>query len=267
MCATCGCSGAEAVGEKAHEHGREHSHGQGHPHAHPHRHREPSPPVDRPPNLIRLERDVLARNNELAELNRRRLSADRIFALNLMSSPGAGKTTLLERTLREVGTAWPIQVIEGDQETDHDTRRLQAAGGRAVQINTGTGCHLDASMVERGLRLLAPVPRSLVVIENVGNLVCPALFDLGEHSRVLVSAVTEGEEKPVKYPHMFRAATLVLLNKIDLLPYVPFELDRFREYVRQVSPRLPVFPVSATRGDGMGDWYGWLRGQAAHAAE
>jgi hydrogenase nickel incorporation protein HypB len=246
MCATCGCSPAPD---------HEHHH---HPHRHDHVHAKPA--------RVRLEERVLARNDEQAARNRRWLSERRILAVNLMSSPGAGKTTLLERTIHEAGGAVPIQVIEGDQETDADARRLRDAGCRAVQINTGTGCHLDASMVDRGLRELEPAPRSVVVIENVGNLVCPALFDLGEHDRVVVAAVTEGDDKPLKYPHMFRAATLVVLNKVDLLPHVPFETSRFLDCARQVNPRVPVLAVSALRGDGLAEWYGWLRGQACHVA-
>jgi hydrogenase nickel incorporation protein HypB len=208
---------------------------------------------------------VLARNDEQAARNRGWLSQQGILALNLMSAPGAGKTALLERTMREAGGELRLQVIEGDQATDHDAQRLRAAGCPAVQINTGTGCHLDAAMVERGLQQLSPAESSVVVIENVGNLVCPALFDLGEHARVVLSAVTEGDDKPVKYPHMFRAATLVLLNKVDLLPYVPFEIGRFQTYARLVNPALEVLPLSVTRGDGMPEWYGWMRERARHA--
>jgi hydrogenase nickel incorporation protein HypB len=214
--------------------------------------------------VLTLEQQILARNDRQAERNRRRLSDQGVLALNLMSSPGAGKTALLERTVRELGGDLPIQVIEGDQETDRDARRLRETGCPVVQLNTGTGCHLDATMVDRGLQQLELVPGSVLVIENVGNLVCPALFDLGEHARVVVSAVTEGDDKPVKYPHMFRAATVVLLNKIDLLPYVAFEPSRFVEHARHVNPRLSVLPLSVTGGDGMPGWYNWLRGLARH---
>jgi hydrogenase nickel incorporation protein HypB len=258
MCATCGCSGTTEADVHAHGHDHGHDHGHEHGDAHSHHHE------DGKSVLLRLEERVLARNAEQAVRNRRWLSERQILAVNLMSSPGAGKTTLLERLIREI--AIPIQVIEGDQETDNDARRLRDAGCRAVQINTGTGCHLDAQMVERGIQELSPAPRSVVVIENVGNLVCPALFDLGEHERVVVSAVTEGDDKPIKYPHMFKAATLLLLNKVDLLPHVPFDTDRFLAYARQVNPRLRVLGVSALRGDGLAEWYGWLREQARHAA-
>jgi hydrogenase nickel incorporation protein HypB len=200
----------------------------------------------------------------LAELNRGLLAGRGVLALNLVSSPGAGKTTLLERTVRDLGSELPLSVIEGDQDTDCDTRRIQAAGGRAVQINTGTGCHLDAAMVARGLERLDPPADSVVFIENVGNLVCPALYDLGERAKVVVCSVPEGDDKPLKYPHMFRAGQVLLLNKIDLLPYVPFDLGRFVDNARRVNPGLRVLPVSALRGDGLAEWYDWVRGQAGY---
>ena len=216
----------------------------------------------RPVGTIRLEQEILGKNRRVADANRQWLSGRRILALNLLSSPGAGKTSLLERTLRELGHELGMSVIEGDQETERDAERIRATGSRAVQINTGTGCHLDADMVRRGLAQLEPAAGSVVVIENVGNLVCPALFDLGEHKKVLIFAVTEGEDKPLKYPHMFRACDLLILNKIDLLPYVPFDLERCLGFVAAVNPRLQVLPVSVTRGDGLGDWFSWLREQA-----
>ena len=186
-----------------------------------------------------------------------------ILALNLVSSPGAGKTTLLERTIRDLGRELSLSVIEGDQETANDAQRIRAAGCPVVQINTGAGCHLDAAMIARGLECLNPPTGSVVLIENVGNLVCPALFDLGEHAKVVIVSVTEGEDKPLKYPHMFRAGTLLLLNKIDLAPHVDFDRDRFRDYVRQVNPALAVRQVSARRGDGLAEWYAWLRNESA----
>src|SRR6185437_14683179 len=172
-----------------------------------------------------------------------------IRTLNIMSSPGSGKTTLLERTARELGSQVPIVVIEGDQETTFDAERIRATGVRVVQINTGAGCHLDASMVAQGLQVLHPTD-GIVLIENVGNLVCPALFDLGEHARVVIMSVTEGADKPLKYPHIFRTADLVVLNKIDLLPYVDFDVTRFEHDVRVVNPHTDVLRISATRGDG-----------------
>ena len=210
---------------------------------------------------VRIERDVLDRNDRLAEYNRGWLAGRRVLALNLVSSPGAGKTTLLERTVRDLGRDFPVSVIEGDQETDNDARRIRAAGCRAVQINTGVACHLDAAMVARALDELDPAAGSLVFIENVGNLVCPALFDLGERAKVVVCSVPEGDDKPLKYPHMFRAGRVVVLNKIDLLPHVPFDLDRFLDGVRQVNPALKVIQASALRGDGLTAWYDWVRAQ------
>jgi hydrogenase nickel incorporation protein HypB len=212
---------------------------------------------------IKLEQNVLAKNDPGARSVRQWLAARHITAVNIMSSPGAGKTTLLERTIRDVGVQFAMHVIEGDQQTDNDAARVRAAGAKAVQINTGVGCHLDATMVRRALDELEPPNGSCVMIENVGNLVCPALFDLGEHAKVVLASVTEGEDKPLKYPHMFRAGTLLLLNKIDLLPYVQFDVQKCLNYVKQINPSMVVIPVSATRGDGLGDWYGWLRGQVA----
>jgi len=212
---------------------------------------------------VRVDRDVLDKNDRLAEYNRGWLAGRGVLALNLVSSPGAGKTTLLERTVRDLGREFPVSVIEGDQETDHDARRIRAAGCRAVQINTGVACHLDATMVSRALEELDPAAGSVVFVENVGNLVCPALFDLGERAKVVVCSVPEGDDKPFKYPHMFRAGRVVLLNKIDLLPHVPFDTDRFLEGVRHVNPKLRVIPVSSLRGDGLADWYGWVREEVA----
>ncbi len=188
-----------------------------------------------------------------------------MVAWNVMSSPGAGKTTLLERTIRDLGTELPISVIEGDQATRRDAERIQTAGGRVVQINTGSGCHLDASMLAEALRRLDPPARSVVLIENVGNLVCPALFDLGEHRRIVLLSVTEGEDKALKYPHMFRASDVLVLTKVDLLPYLSFDVDQCLAYARRINPRLEVLQLSATRGDGLDQWYGLLRQTAAGA--
>jgi hydrogenase nickel incorporation protein HypB len=212
---------------------------------------------------VSLEREVLAKNNLLAERNRGWLAGRRVLALNLVSSPGAGKTTLLERTIRELKGELSLCVIEGDQESDHDAQRIKTAGCRVVQINTGTGCHLDAAMVARGLEQLDPAAGTLLFIENVGNLVCPALFDLGERAKVLIVSVTEGEDKPLKYPHMFRASELLILNKIDLLPHLTFDVDRFLENARLVNPALRILRVSAAHDEGLDDWYRWLRGQSA----
>jgi hydrogenase nickel incorporation protein HypB len=208
---------------------------------------------------------VLAGNDRIAAENRAWLAARRVVAVNLVSSPGAGKTTLLERTIRDFGREVAISVVEGDQETPLDAERIRATGRPAVQINTGRGCHLDAAMVAGAIRELAPSPGSLLLVENVGNLVCPALFDLGERAKVLVASTAEGEEKPLKYPHMFRASALVLLNKVDLAPHLPFDAARFTAHARQVNPRLEVLPVSAVRGDGLEEWYRWLRALIANA--
>jgi hydrogenase nickel incorporation protein HypB len=208
--------------------------------------------------VVVLQQKVLEKNDRLAERNREWLADRGILAVNLMSSPGAGKTTLLERTARELGGKVRISVIEGDQETSLDAGRIEAAGCNVVQINTGAGCHLDADMIAAGLRALDPPAGSLVVIENVGNLVCPALFDLGEQSKVVVTSVTEGAEKPLKYPQMFGVADLVVLNKTDLLPYVDFDTGRHAADLAKVSPHAEVLRLSATTGDGVHAWYQWL---------
>ena len=208
---------------------------------------------------MNLEQRILARNQLAAERNRGWLAGREIVALNLMSSPGSGKTTILERTIRDLSGQTRISVIEGDQATTHDAERIRATGCRAIQINTGTGCHLDAEMLARGLDALRPSIGSVVMIENVGNLVCPALFDLGERAKVVILSVTEGEDKPIKYPHMFRAADVVLLNKIDLLPHLHFDLQRCVDHARRVNPGARVFQVSAVTGEGMDSWYAWLR--------
>lgn len=251
MCTTCGCSAGP------HRHDHDHAHPHDHPHAHPH-------DAERETRIHRLELDVLARNDRRAARNRGWLAGRGVVALNLLSSPGAGKTTLLERTLRAFD-ADAMCVIEGDQATENDAVRIRAAGGRAIQINTGTGCHLEAESVGRAIEQLAPATGSLLFIENVGNLVCPALFDLGEQAKVVIVSVTEGDDKPLKYPYAFHAADVCVLGKIDLLPHVPFDVARFWDGVRQVNPKLRHFEVSALRGDGLDDWYAWLREQRVGA--
>ncbi len=198
-----------------------------------------------------------------AAANRDWLARSNIIALNMMSSPGAGKTTLLQRTIREMRGGPPVSVIEGDQETSLDAERIRSTGVPVVQINTGAGCHLDADMLRRGLEALQPAAGSLVFVENVGNLVCPALFDLGEAAKVVVISVTEGDDKPLKYPHMFAAADLVLINKTDLLPYVDFDLEACTRNARALKPGVAVLPMSVTSGDGMQRWTDWLLGHFA----
>jgi hydrogenase nickel incorporation protein HypB len=221
MCATCGCSAGEE---------------------------------------ITLEQKILAKNDHLAGHNRAWLRERGILAVNLMSSPGSGKTTLLERSGRDLAGRLALSVIEGDQETALDADRILAAGARVVQINTGAGCHLDAAMVGDALRELDPSPGSVVVIENVGNLVCPALFDLGEAARVVLASVTEGTDKPLKYPQMFRHADLVVITKTDLGPYVDFDIEKFGAFIGQVSPQAMMIHLSAVTGDGLPAWYDWLAG-------
>ncbi|WP_405138231.1 hydrogenase nickel incorporation protein HypB [Nocardia sp. NBC_01388] len=262
MCATCGCGNdTAAVITVPHEHGHEHAAGHSHDHdqhSHDHDHEHGADHVHLPvTETITLEQKILAKNDILAGHNRAWLEQRKIVAFNMTSSPGAGKTTLLERTIRELGEP-PIAVIEGDQETLLDAERIRATGCPVVQINTGAGCHLDAEMMRRALDTLEPADGTLLFIENVGNLVCPALFDLGERSKVVVISVTEGTDKPLKYPHMFAAAGLVIVNKIDLLPYVDFDLEKCREYARSVHPGVEILPMSVTTGEGVPAWYAWL---------
>jgi hydrogenase nickel incorporation protein HypB len=304
MCATCGCDGDKAVmlnlqtGEtttidarhqhQSHvghsnthdhihgvdDHAHHHIHGvHDHPHHHhgPHKHStsdhlhqaEANPGI----SILDVETRVLAKNDALAAKNRAWFTGREILALNLVSSPGAGKTTLLERTIRDLAGELPLYVIEGDQATANDGERIRKAGGSVVQINTGTGCHLDADMVTRALSALKPAPGAVVLIENVGNLVCPALFDLGERAKVVIFSVTDGEDKPLKYPHMFRAAAIVILNKIDLLPHLEFSLAQAIANVRQVNPEAIILQMSSRSGEGSAHWYDWLRRQLAAARQ
>jgi hydrogenase nickel incorporation protein HypB len=208
--------------------------------------------------MVQIEQDILAKNNSYAHANRTWLDERGIFALNLVSSPGSGKTTLLVKTIEALKDRFAITVVEGDQQTSNDAERIRATGVPALQINTGKGCHLDAHMVGHALQRLQPADASLFLIENVGNLVCPAAFDLGEQHKVAILSVTEGEDKPLKYPDMFRAADVMLLNKCDLLPYLEFNADLAEENARKVNPKLTVFRVSATSGDGMSAWLRWI---------
>jgi hydrogenase nickel incorporation protein HypB len=284
MCTTCGCGdeantrvsalqepGVTLLPVHAHEHEHEHPHshehahshddGDGHQHSHDHEH-----PHTHRPETIPLEQNLLAKNDLLAARNRGWLEGRGIRAFNVMSSPGAGKTTLLVRTLTDLGDSLRAGVIEGDQETSLDADRIRAVGRPVIQINTGAGCHLDADMLRRGLDALDPETGSTVFIENVGNLVCPALFDLGEAAKVVIVSVTEGDDKPHKYPHMFMAADLVIVNKSDLLPYVEFDVDGFRRRTRQLNPRTEFLVLSATTGDGLAGWYDWLGGTSSRSS-
>ncbi|WP_328332496.1 hydrogenase nickel incorporation protein HypB [Streptomyces sp. NBC_00455] len=273
MCGTCGCGDegggtrislpredhTRATGRPHHGHGHGHDHDDDHGHDHDHspgRHEDEG--ARDTGETVTLEQRVLAKNELQAERNRAWLAERRILAVNLMSSPGAGKTTLLERTIRDFSGRRPVAVVEGDQETMLDADRIKRAGCAVVQVNTGAGCHLDAGMMKGALTALAPEEGALVLVENVGNLVCPALFDLGESSRIVIISVTEGTDKPLKYPYMFGAADLVLINKADLLPYVDFDVARCEAYARSVNPDVRVLTVSATTGEGMDQWYEWV---------
>jgi hydrogenase nickel incorporation protein HypB len=208
--------------------------------------------------MVQIEQDILSKNNQYAEENRHYFAQRGILALNLLSSPGSGKTTLLTETIIALRERVQISVIEGDQQTSRDADRIRATGASAIQINTGKGCHLDASMIATALARLNPAQQSVLMIENVGNLVCPASFDLGEAHKVVVLSVTEGEDKPLKYPDMFRAASLMLLNKTDLLPYVQFDVAQCIRHARRVNPQIQIMQISATKGEGMADWLAWI---------
>jgi hydrogenase nickel incorporation protein HypB len=263
MCATCGCDGDSAVITVAgHDHHHVHDDHVHDGHVHDDHHHDGHVHTE----TISLEQKVLEKNDLLAEQNRRWLAERGVLALNVTSSPGAGKTTLLERTIRELSADRLIVVIEGDQETLLDAERIRAAGAKAVQVNTGAGCHLDADMVHRALHALEPEAGALLFIENVGNLVCPAMFDLGEDSKVVVISVTEGADKPLKYPHMFAAAGLVIINKIDLLRYVDFDLEKCCSYAQSVNPNVNILPLSATTGEGVQEWYDWIDSQVSASA-
>ena len=284
MCGHCGCGDETAATvlnletgkqrtvkrnerehDHAHAHGHLHHHDQSHSHEHSRSHvHGGAPPADQ---VLTLEAQVLAKNDAIAERNRAWLKGREILTLNLVSSPGAGKTTLLERTIRDLRDELGLCVVEGDQATARDGERIRAAGAPVVQVNTGAGCHLDAEMVARGLRELKPLPGAVVMIENVGNLICPALFDLGERAKIVILSVTEGDDKPLKYPHMFKAAELMVLNKMDLLPYVDFDPARALANALQVNPSIGSIRLSARTGEGLDAWYGWLRDERARVRD
>lgn len=286
MCTVCGCGEGEVSIEgetknKDHQHSHSHDHGHDHDHSHEHEHEHnhthnhehehnhdhhyghgpahAHAPGMSQARMVQVEQDILGKNNEYANNNRRLFTNKGMLTLNLVSSPGSGKTTLLTRTLNDLKDKIPLAVIEGDQETTQDADRIRATGVSAIQINTGKGCHLDAFQIGRAVEQLAPEDASVLMIENVGNLVCPAAFDLGEAHKVAILSVTEGEDKPIKYPDMFYAADILLLNKIDLLPYLDFNVDQCIEYAQRVNPGIQILQVSATTGEGMEDWYQWLK--------
>ncbi len=272
MCTTCGCGEGETrvngqPHDHTHDHGHEHSHDHGHDHGHAWRPARSHAAGVSASRMVSIEQDILAKNDAYARSNRQYLAERGIFALNLVSSPGSGKTTLLVKTISELKQELAIAVIEGDQQTSNDADRIRATGVPAVQINTGKGCHLDAHMVGHAFAQLKLADRSLLFIENVGNLVCPAAFDLGEAHKVAILSVTEGEDKPLKYPDMFHAADVMVLNKIDLLPYLSFDVAQAIAYAKRVNPAIKVLQVSATTGAGMTDWLNFLRQGIAKAGE
>ncbi len=266
MCDTCGCGNTNDItikkpGDKhthmhihpgtgeAHAHSHDHNHNHDHDHSHSHDHEK----------VINVEQDVLQKNNLLAERNRGYFEARNILAVNLVSSPGSGKTTLLERTINDMKKSLNFYVIEGDQQTMNDSERIHSTGAPVVQVNTGSGCHLDANMVNNAVKQLDINGQSVLMIENVGNLVCPSLFDLGERYRVVIFSTTEGEDKPIKYPDMFASADICIINKTDLLPYLDFDIKKAKDYALQVNHHLKIFELSATKGNGLNKWYEWLK--------
>ncbi|WP_317930522.1 hydrogenase nickel incorporation protein HypB [Halioxenophilus sp. WMMB6] len=298
MCTVCGCAEGETQIEQSghdhdpgghhhdhhhgHSHDHDHAHGHSHDHDHDHSHGHDHAQHDHSHHhqqdhhygqgpagahvpglsqarMVQIEQDILGKNNQYAAANRRWFTEHHILALNLVSSPGSGKTTLLTRTITDLAGQVAMSVIEGDQQTANDADRIRATGVNAIQINTGKGCHLDGHMVGHALENLAPEDNSYLFIENVGNLVCPSAFDLGEAHKVVILSVTEGEDKPLKYPDMFYAADLMLLNKIDLLPYLSFDVEQCIAYARQVNPKIKVLQLSATSGAGLEQWYQWLQ--------
>ncbi|WP_372792750.1 hydrogenase nickel incorporation protein HypB [Lutibacter sp.] len=270
MCGTCGC-GSESKGptilkpgeekhehsheEHTHEHSHEGHHHDGHSHTHDHSH-------DHNHKVLKIEQDILQNNQVLAARNRGYFEAKKIFALNLVSSPGSGKTSILERTLADLKAKIPFYVIEGDQQTMNDANRIDALNIPVVQINTGKGCHLESDMVYNAVKKLEIKDNSILMIENVGNLVCPSMFDLGESKRVVIISTTEGEDKPIKYPDMFYTSNICIINKIDLLPYVNIDVQKLKDYALKVNPNLKFFEVSARTGEGMEAWYNWLKDQS-----
>lgn len=272
MCGTCGCGNGEhgttitnPLEVKSHEHGHHHVHDHDHNHHshehhhHAHGHAHSHSHVHPHPKVLEIEQDILRENDIMAARNRGYFDARDIFAINLVSSPGSGKTTFLERTLKDLKGELSFYVIEGDQQTLNDANRISALQIPVIQINTGKGCHLESDMIYEAVKKLDIQSKAILMIENVGNLVCPSMFDLGENKRIVIISTTEGEDKPIKYPDMFHSADICVINKIDLLPYVDIDISKLKAYALQVNPNLIFFEVSATTGAGMDDWYAWLK--------
>jgi hydrogenase nickel incorporation protein HypB len=277
MCVTCGCNsddnevkiikvdGKTIQHSHAHDHGfglhvHTHTHDHDHDHSHTHEHHhDDHGHIHLNVKEINLEKEILHKNDLLAERNKGYFDAKNIFAINLVSSPGSGKTSLLERTIADLKKDISFNVIEGDQQTTNDADRIAALEVPVIQINTGKGCHLDSEMIAKAVKELSPKEGSMMMIENVGNLVCPSMFDLGENIRVVIISITEGEDKPIKYPDMFYGSQVCIINKMDLLPYLTFDLKKLKDYAKKVNPNLQFFEVSATTGEGMESWYTFLK--------
>ena len=277
MCGTCGCGSPDGhvsiqkPGEDLHDHNHHHDHvhdehthqhshhEHNHDHDHSHSHSHDHSHVHVKKTVIEVQQDILQHNDLMASRNRGFFEAKDLYVINLVSSPGSGKTSILERTLIDLKDQLDFAVIEGDQQTLQDANRIDALDVPVIQINTGKGCHLESDMVYDAVKQLTPVDGSVLMIENVGNLVCPSMFDLGEQKRVVIISTTEGEDKPLKYPDMFLTSDICIINKIDLLPYLDFDLDKLKSYALQVNPKLEFFEVSATKGEGMETWYKWLK--------
>ena len=275
MCGTCGCGGPDGQisiqkpGADSHDHNHHHDHSHdehahqhahhehNHDHSHAHSHDHTHLAVNK--TVIEVQQDILQHNDLMAARNRGYFEAKELYVINLVSSPGSGKTSILERTLADLKNQLDFAVIEGDQQTLQDANRIDALHVPVIQINTGKGCHLESDMVYDAVKQLAPKDGSILMIENVGNLVCPSMFDLGEQKRVVIISTTEGEDKPLKYPDMFLSSDICIINKIDLLPYLDFDLNKLKSYALQVNPTLTFFEVSATKGQGMETWYEWLK--------
>ncbi len=269
MCTVCGCGDSKVEGHHHHDHGHEHGHGHAHGHGHHHHHGGDmhygkgaagvSVPGMSQERLIEIETGILSENDRYAAVNRARLAEKNAFAVNLVSSPGSGKTTLLCATIRAMED--PVAVIEGDQQTTNDADRIRETGAPAIQVNTGKGCHLDGHMVGHAMDHLDIGDDTTLFIENVGNLVCPAAFDLGEDAKVAILSVTEGEDKPLKYPDMFTASRLALLNKVDLAPHCDVDLDLYEANLKRVNPLIEVIRISAKTGEGLNRWIAWLKAE------